>query len=174
MNRPLIMVIYRGEDDPSKNTALKMIRLGLAVRIDPRRIHGSPVILDPYAQETLGPWSRGLVTRHGLMVFDASWKKLSPARFHGIRGRHQRLPPLLAGNPVNYARPCMLSSIEAVAGALYITGFQKTYTELLGLYKWMETFHTLNKDLLEEYSKAQTPRELEEIVQGFWGSVPPC
>lgn len=174
MTPPRILVVYYGEDDPSKNTALKMVRKGLARRIHPRMIRGAPIVLDPYAGEVLGPWRRGHVEKWGIVVVDASWNKLEPGKLKRIRGLHVRLPPLLAGNPVNYGRPCRLSSIEAVAAALYITGYAEAYEKLLGLYKWMNTFHTLNAELLEAYREAETPGELVEAVRGFWGGCPPC
>ncbi len=172
--KPAILVIYLGEDDPSKNTSLKMIRAGIARRIEPRRIRGSPVVLDPYSKEILGSWLRGTIEHYGLVVIDGSWKKLSPSKTRGVRGFHTRLPPLLAGNPVNYGKPCVLSSIEAVAAALYITGFNDLYDKLLGLYKWMDTFHTLNRDLLEDYASAENPAMLSRVIMDYWGESPPC
>ncbi len=168
------MVVYMAEDDPRKNTSLKMIRYGLAIRVHLRRVRGTPLVLDPFSTEYLGPWNRGVIEKHGLLVYDCSWKKLAQHGRIRVKGLHRKLPPLLPGNPVNYAKPCMLSSIEAVAATLYITGYQDLYQKLLGLYKWMNTFHTLNKELLEEYSRAKDPMELHEIITEFWGGRPPC
>jgi pre-rRNA-processing protein TSR3 len=174
MAEPRILVVYYREDDPRKNTSVKMVSHGLAHRIHPRNIHGRPVILDPYNTSYLGPWHRPYIERYGLVVVDASWKKLDPRKFRGIKGIHIRLPPLLPGNPVNYGKPCILSSIEAVAATLYITGYMDTYEKLLGLYKWMKTFHTLNHELLEAYSRADDKEELSETIREYWGENPPC
>lgn len=171
---PRIMVVYYREDDPQKNTALKMIRKNIAIHVHPRRIHGSPIILDPYSSEYLGSWDRVYVEKYGVIVIDASWKKLSPKKTALIRGQHRKLPPLLPGNPINYAKPCILSSIEAVAAALYITGFIEVYEKLLGLFKWMNTFHTLNREVLEAYRRAKNPQELLETIRDYWGDNPPC
>ncbi|OYT41103.1 MAG: hypothetical protein B6U89_00280 [Desulfurococcales archaeon ex4484_58] len=171
--RVKIMVIYFREDDPKKNTSLKMIRYGIAYRIHPRKIRGYPVVLNPYAINYLGRWCREYIEKYGLVVLDASWKKLSPTRFKGIRGKHYKLPPLLPGNPVNYGKPCILSSIEAVAASLYITGFKNIYNKLIKLYKWMNTFHKLNQEILEEYSKAEKQEELEKTIKKYWEN-PPC
>lgn len=173
MNIHVYVLLHR-EDDPLKNTAVKMVRMGLATLVDARRLRARPVVLDPYSQEYLGPWLRDTVLQQGILVVDASWRRLSPSRFTGIRGLHVKLPPLLPGNPVNYGKPCILSSIEAVAASLYITGFHEEYSRLLGLYKWMETFHELNKELLDAYSKSKTPGELESAISEFWPASPPC
>ena len=68
----------------------------------------------------------------------------------------------------------MLSSIEAVAATLYITGYHDLYGKLLGLYKWMNTFHALNEELLREYSRAENPEALRRIIRDFWGDHVPC
>jgi pre-rRNA-processing protein TSR3 len=174
MEKPTIMVLLFREDDPSKNTALKLVRAGLAWIVRKREIRGYPLILNPYANEYVGPWHREVVLKYGILVVDASWKKLEPRRFQGLRGVHGKLPPLLPGNPINYGKLCILSSIEAVAAALYITGFKEAYSSMLGLYKWMNTFHTLNAELLEEYANAKSKEDLEKIISTYWGSKEPC
>jgi pre-rRNA-processing protein TSR3 len=151
-----------------------MIRMGLAFRVRSRSIRGKPVVLDPYSPEYLGSWVRGLIDKYGVVVYDTSWKKLRPEMIRGVRGIHYKLPPLLPGNPINYARPCILSSIEAVAATLYITGYHGLYEKLLGLYKWMKTFHTLNQQLLRDYREAETPEKLLETIRDYWGEKPPC
>ena len=172
--RPAILVIYYREDDPRKNTSVKMVAHGLARRVTPYMIRGLPIVLNPYSREYLGTWHKNFIDKHGVVVVDASWKKLSIEKFKNLRGKHVKLPPLLPGNPINYGKPCILSSIEAVAATLYITGYRESYEKLLGLYKWMNTFHTLNQELLEEYSKADTPEKLHETIKDYWGENPPC
>ena len=61
-----------------------------------------------------------------------------------------------------------------MAAALYITGLIELYSRILGLYKWMKTFHDLNKELLQEYSKTRTPEELEELIIQYWETINPC
>ncbi len=169
-----VYAILYYEDDPGKNTALKMIKMGIAEPINKRGVRGAPVVLNPFSRVYLGAWLKERILKHGIVVVDASWKKLSAGRFKGIRGLHVKLPPLFPGNPVNYGKLCMLSSVEAVAAAVYLTGFLEYYEKLLGLYKWMATFHELNKELLEEYSKAGSNEELMEVIAECWGNENPC
>jgi pre-rRNA-processing protein TSR3 len=71
------------------------------------------------------------------------------------------LPTLLAANPTNYAKPHKLSSVEALAASLYIVGFKNEATKLLSLFKWGETFLTLNAQPLEAYSLATNPEAMQ-------------
>ncbi len=160
-----IYVIHYGEDDPRKNTALKMVRKGYAIIT--RRIPRKAIVLDPYARDYLGPWDRISIERFGLVVVDASWKKLTPNYFKKMPGLHRKLPYLVAGNPINYGKPYMLSSIEAVIAALYITGFRDDVIQLKGLYKWLSTFLTLNQEPLEEYSKAGSREEYIRVIESY-------
>ncbi len=162
---PRIYIVYFREDDPRKNTALKIARKGYGVIV--KRPPPGTIVLDPYAEELLGPWDRNVILSKGLTVVDASWKRLTPTRFKRIRGRHRRLPYLVAANPINYGKPFMLSSIEAVAAALYITGFLETVEKLVGLYKWMNTFIQLNREPLEDYRHAGGVEEYTEIIKSY-------
>lgn len=160
-----IYVIHFREDDPLRNTALRMVRKGLAVII--RRPPPNALVLNPFAQELLGPWDKAHIDMHGLVVVDASWKKISRDHFNKIRGEHRRLPYLVAANPINYGKPMILSSIEAVIAALYITGHVEIALKLAGLFKWLKTFLELNREPLEEYSKAKSVEELIEAEKLF-------
>jgi len=77
METPRIMVLLYREDDPSKNTALKLVRMGFAVLVSKHSVRGYPLVLNPYSNTYLGPWYRNQVLQHGVLVLDASWKKLS-------------------------------------------------------------------------------------------------
>ncbi len=162
---PRIYVIYYRMDDPRKNTSVKMVKKGLA-RFT-RRFPRKAVVLDPFAREYLGPWDRVFIEKYGVVVVDTSWKRISSRQFTRLPGIHRRLPYLIAGNPVNYGKPYMLSSIEAVAAALYITGFMEAVEKLVGLYKWMKTFIQLNHEPLEDYCKARDKKEYIETIKTY-------
>ena len=162
-----IYVVRLKGDDPRKSTALKLVRFGLAKRVSniselPRGV----VVLNPIADTVLTPLDKPLVLRYGLVVIDSSWNKgveLIGSVCRRIKGYHRVLPVLFAGNPINYAVPTKLSSAEAVAAALYITGFKDVATRILNLFKWGHTFMELNKELLEKYSKALSRDEVIEL-----------
>ncbi len=160
-----IYVIDLHEDDPSKCTAKRMVRAGVAV--ETRRPPRGTLLLDPYSQMPLSPLDRVILEMRGVTVVDASWRQLSPSRFERLVGRsrvvRRRLPLLFAANPAHYGIAFKLSSLEAVAAALYITGFKDEAERLVALYKWGLTFLTLNQELLEEYSRAGGTDEVLEV-----------
>lgn len=169
-----IYVFSRGEDDPKRCTAEKMIRLGYAIRVNKySRISSKVIVLNPYSKTVLGPEDKVLVDKYGILVVDISWNKLISGEetFPKLRGIHRRLPFLLAANPINYGKPFMLSSLEAVIATLYILGYHDTALRLAGLFKWAESFIKLNKELLEAYSKARSRSEVEEISKEFLGEA---
>ena len=114
----------------------------------------------PFAAEILLPNDRGLVEENGLVAVDCSWEKVQGAFVAGMRGEGRRLPTLLAANPVNYAKPHKLSSVEALAAALIVTGFRDCAVRLLGLFKWGDTFLTLNDQPLRSYSLASDAKAM--------------
>jgi pre-rRNA-processing protein TSR3 len=73
------------------------------------------------------------------------------------------LPILIAGNPTNYSKPTKLSTVEALAGALYIAGFREEAEKLLSIFTWGHTFLELNADLLEAYAGAKDSTEIVKM-----------
>jgi pre-rRNA-processing protein TSR3 len=67
---------------------------------------------------------------------------------------------LFAGNPTNYSKATKLSTVEALAGALYIAGFNDEATKLLSIFVWGHTFLELNANLLENYSLAKDSADI--------------
>jgi len=101
-------------------------------------------------------------------VIDGSWnsdidqiRKLSRT----LRGVHRVLPVLKAGNPINYGILTKLSSAEAVAAALYITGFVEEALKVLSKFKWGHTFLELNSGLLDRYRLASSVDEVRRIQE---------
>ena len=156
-------------DDPKKSTALKLVRLGLAKKVRLNDVPPKAIVLDPFSNYILSPLDRPYIERYGLVVVDTSWNKPIhelKAIFSRVRGVHRVLPLLFAGNPINYAVPTKLSSVEALAAALYITGFKGEAKLLLSKFKWGHTFLELNMELLEGYSSASNVNDVLRIQDG--------
>jgi len=161
MKKPKLYAIYHRHDDPSKNTIMKAARHGL-VRI----IHHPPpgaITLTPYTVNVIAPTDRVIIEKRGVCVIDCSWRRRTPIQKASRTPTARRLPILYAGNPINYAKPYTLSSIEALAATLYITGYTETAEQLLSLYKWGHTFKQLNQHLLQAYQEAKTRQEILQI-----------
>jgi len=161
-----VFVISYGQDDPKKCSALKMVRLGYAVRVS--SFHELPrkcLVLNPLSNKVLTPSDRDYIINYGLAVIDVSWNEGVEVLKRLLRDkRPQRvLPILFAGNPINYAVATKLSSLEAVVAALFITGFKDEALKILSIVKWGDTFYKLNKELLELYSKCITVDEVNNI-----------
>jgi len=78
------------------------------------------------------------------------------------------LPPLFAGNPVNYSKLNKLTTAEALSGSLFILGFKEQALELLNKFKWGHTFYELNENLLNDYSNAENEEQIQ-IILGDYG-----
>ena len=156
------------QDDPKKCTAAKLVRLGLARRT--RLASGRTMILDPFAAQTASRADRARVA--SLTAVDCSWR-LAAGVFEGGRSGaaaaavRRRLPPLLAGNPVNYSRVGMLTTVEALAGALFIMGFGGRAGDLLARFSWGHTFAELNGALLEDYARARDGGTMAAIAAEY-------
>ncbi len=158
-----IQVLMFNQDDPSKCTAAKLVRFGLAMRA--RKSSNTDIILDPFSEYFVLKQDRGLAK--SIIAIDCSWEYAQKTFLKKFQGLSRRLPPLLAGNPVNYSKVGKLTTAEAIAGALYIMDFSDLADSILNKFKWGHTFFELNKDLLVEYSDAKTIEDVLKISQEF-------
>lgn len=163
-----IFALIEGEDDPKKCTARKMVRMKLAHHAEnPRRIPGEAIVLNPLAERAISASDHARAEKSGIVVLDCSWKKLE--EFPSIRKdlRHRALPFLVAANPVNYGHPCILSSAEAVAAALWIIGEKEQAERIMSKFSWGHSFISLNKELLERYASATDSSTVVEIQKEY-------
>ncbi len=151
------------QDDPKKCTAAKLVKFKLATSV--RTTSLNTILLDPFAKRTLLNDDRLLAD--SITGIDCSWElaeKMFKKKFTGIA---RKLPPLFAGNPVNYSKLNKLTTVEAIAGAAFILGFEDLTNELLDKFKWGHTFYDLNRNLLEDYSKANSEEEINLIIKEY-------
>ena len=151
------------QDDPKKCTAAKMIKFGLAQNV--KNIGNRGLVLDPFSDQTLLPSDRSLI--NSIVGIDCSWNLADRAFSKKFNGIKRKLPPLLAGNPVNYAKLNKLTTVEALSASLFILGFSSQSLELLDKFKWGHTFYDLNQNLLNEYSKLESESQIESILKDY-------
>ena len=82
-------------------------------------------------------------------------------------GIPRKLPPLLAGNPVNYSKISKLTTVEALAAAAFILDNEELSYELLGKFNWGHTFLELNENLLKDYQNAQSEDDVNSIITEY-------
>ena len=151
------------QDDPKKCTAAKMVKFGLAQNI--KKISSKGLVLDPFAEKTLLPKDVSVI--NSIVGVDCSWNLADHAFSQKFNGIKRKLPPLLAGNPVNYSKLNKLTTAEALSGSLFILGFKEQSLELLNKFKWGHTFYELNQNLLNDYSQSQTEDDVKTIITDY-------
>jgi len=158
-----LQVLMFYQDDPKKCTAAKMVKFGLAKNIT--KIGNRGMVLDPFSEKTLIPKDRSLINT--IVGIDCSWNLATQAFSKKFNGIKRKLPPLLAGNPVNYSKLNKLTTVEALSASLFIIGFKEQSLELLDKFKWGHTFYELNENLLDEYSKLENEEQIESILKDY-------
>jgi len=123
------------------------------------------LVLDPFSERTLLPKDKDLIS--SIVGIDCSWNLADQAFSKKFGGIKRKLPPLLAGNPLNYAKLNKLTTVEALAASLFILGFREQSLELLDKFKWGHTFHELNQNLLEEYVKLENEDQIDCILKDY-------
>jgi pre-rRNA-processing protein TSR3 len=151
--------------DPRKCTVKKLEKSGyLKIFTKISQIPRNTLLLDPTAEQALSPADSYVKS---ITVLDCSWVVLDTGKVRSWRIR-RALPFLIAANPVNFGKPCVLSSIEALAGAIYILGEKDKAAELLSKVSWGIRFLEVNKEPLELYSNAKDSTEVVKIQALFF------
>ncbi len=159
------LVAYRDNScDPRKCTVKKLERAG-HVRIVKKisQIQRNTLLLDPTAEQALSPADKSVKS---ITALDCSWEVLDTGLVSSWRIR-RALPFLMAANPVNFGRPCKLTSVEALAASLYILGESERSAEILRCVSWGKRFLEVNKEPLELYVTAKDSTEIVKFQALF-------
>jgi pre-rRNA-processing protein TSR3 len=163
------LVVYNAREcDPKKCTTVRLGRAGkVEVVYRLRNLPSGAILLDPFAPKALSKADAELAEERGIIALDCSWKNIE--QIERLRGRAapRGLPYLVAANPTHYGRPTTLSTVEALAAALFILGARDRAKELLDIFKWGHTFLELNENALEAYAKASDSTEVVVIQEEF-------
>ena len=167
--RPVALwLLVAGEDHPKICTGRRLIRRRIALPLSPERPpRRSPLLLDPHAEEPLGPGDRPLAVEGGVLGIDCSWNRL------GVRGGYpeaalwlrkvrtrRRLPWLVAANPQHFGRLGELNTAEAFAASLWLLGEPDRALSLIEAFPGGATFLQINRARLDAYSSARTEEAL--------------
>jgi pre-rRNA-processing protein TSR3 len=156
-----ISIFHAAQDDPKKNTALRLKHRGMArivsrVRYLPKRA----IVLNPFGEIAFSPADHERLAQFGLAALDCSWEHAQKVMGEHVKGTSRCLPILIAGNPVNFGKLTKLTTAEAIAAALYIGGFQDEAQKVLDIFTWGHTFFELNQMLLDNYVQAKDSTEI--------------
>jgi pre-rRNA-processing protein TSR3 len=143
---------------------LKLKRHGLARLVKKTRfLPKRAVVLNPFSEIAFSPADRKRVEDFGLVALDCSWEHAEKVLLKHVKGTSRCLPILIAGNPVNFGKATKLTTVEALAAALYIAGFKQEAKKLLSIFTWGHTFIELNNAMLENYAAALNSTEIIKI-----------
>jgi len=168
-----VSVYHAAQDDPKKNTALRLGRRGFVrivkkIRFLPKRA----IVLNPFSELAFSPADRERLESFGLAALDCSWEQAQKVLGEHVRGTSRCLPILIAGNPVNFGKLTKLSTAEALAAALYIAGFKGEAEDILGIFPWGHTFFELNQRFLEQYAAVKDSEEIIKLQKSLFENKP--
>ncbi|MCK9593227.1 MAG: DUF367 family protein [Methanoregula sp.] len=150
--------------DPRKCTVKKLEKAGfLKIFTKISQIPRNTLLLDPTAEQALSPVDRNV---RSITVLDCSWVVLDTGKVRSWRIR-RALPFLIAANPVNFGKPFMLSSIEALAAALFIIGDKERASDVLAKVSWGIHFLEVNQEPLDLYANAKDSTDVIKIQDLF-------
>lgn len=179
-----LSVLDLGECMPSKCTGRKLVQMGYArtiSRMEGLRAGAIVLVPAPHSELTLSPSDRETAINHGITALDCSWNKAEGDRDgeggtfamlrSGLRKRRvvtRALPFLMPVNPVNYGHALKLSTLEALAAAVYIMGNKEQAGQILSIYKWAPHFLEMNKEPLEDYASAEDSKQVVELQARYF------
>jgi len=168
---PKITIYHASQCDPKRCTGLKLKRHGMARLVSKTRfLPKRAIVLNPFSEIAFSPADRKRVEDFGLVALDCSCEHAQKVLSKHVKGTSRCLPILIAGNPVNFGKATKLTTVEALAAALYIAGFKQEAVGLLSIFTWGHTFLELNAALLENYASAQDSAEIIRIQARISGN----
>lgn len=170
MERQVRITVYHANQcDPKRCTGLKLKHHGKARVVSKTRfLPKRAVVLNPFSDVAFSSADRKRVEDFGLVALDCSWEHAEKVMLKHVKGTSRCLPILIAGNPVNFGKATKLTTVEALAAALYIAGFKNEASELLSIFVWGHTFLELNHSTLECYATAHDSAEIVKIQNDLY------
>lgn len=169
-----IHAIWLAQDDPKKNTAVRLSKRGeLKLHERFNKLPRKGIILEPLCGKVLGPEDHSILLEEGgsLVGLDCSWAQIEGSVEQVMKRtklKSRMLPLLLAANPVNWGKPSKMTTAEALAASLYLIGQEGHARHLMSSFRWGEQFFILNKEPLEAYREAKSSSELVDLQFEFF------
>ena len=158
-----VNVLMFNQDDPKKCTAAKLVRFGLIKKIT--KTSSNTLLLHPFAKKILLSSDKNKI--RSITGIDCSWNFADNVFEKNFSGLSRKLPPLLAGNPVNYSKLNKLTTAEAISSAAFLLGYELLAHQLMEKFNWGHTFFELNENLLKDYQNASSEEEISTIIHDY-------
>ena len=168
-----VLIYYTNQCDKKKCTSIRIkesqqkLPFKLIWSEQYSRIRKNSIVLTPNSSTYLTHQDKELIEKVGITILDCSWKSGDKYLKEWTFPNGRILPPLIAGNPVNYGKWQTLTSLEALAASFYIVGLEEECFALLNLYNWGYTFLDLNQELLDQYKTCTTKDEINKVYNEF-------
>ncbi|MHA1219664.1 MAG: DUF367 family protein [Candidatus Heimdallarchaeaceae archaeon] len=159
--------------NPKMCTAIRVLKFKKAEPISIGKIHSKLIVLTPFAEFALSPADLDLAKKNGVVGVDCSWNNIKGGSKALEKGTGRALPFLIAANPNNYGVPSKLSTLEALAAALFILGAKEQCLAILSLVGWGKEFYKINRTYLESYSKSSNSSEIIETQRNIMNKLYP-
>jgi pre-rRNA-processing protein TSR3 len=85
-------------------------------------------------------------------VIDCSWAHFDEVKVKSLKQNERLLPLCKAANPVNYGKDIKLNCAEALAGALFLSGYAEDAERLMDEFKYGPAFFAINEFHFQKYS----------------------
>ena len=168
---PRILIYHAQQCDPKKCTGIRLSRMKKGKILKRmKQIPPRAIVLNPVSEVAFSKADTDALLHSGLVALDCSWKQAETIFANSRLGAQRALPYLLAANPINTYKPIKLSTAEAVAAALYISGFKAEAEDIMSVFKWGPSFITLNQELLDAYAECETRTEVVQVQKEIMDS----
>ena len=101
--------------------------------------------MTPKATQYVSAADSEIVAEHGIAVIDCSWAFFDSVTVKCSKNNERKLPMCKAANPVNYGKDIKLNCAEALAGALFLAGFEEEAETVMDNFKYGPAFFAINE-----------------------------
>jgi pre-rRNA-processing protein TSR3 len=157
-----------GQNDTKRDSGSKLCRLGYAKRLKIGQTFNG-IVLSSEATKVMSPEDAEVISQYGIAGINCSWNRLEEIPFTTLgKPKNQRkLPYLVAANSVNYGKVFKMNTAEAVAAALFISGWVHEAVALMYPFSYGEEFFRLNAEAFERYVTADNEAQVVALGQAF-------
>lgn len=151
---------YFDQCDPKRCSGMILKKHGYLSTLSKQAKFGG-IVLTPTASKIISPEDHELVGKAGLCVIDCSWQHFDEVKVKSIKANERLLPYCLAANPVNYGKEIKVNCAEALAGALYLSGWQEEAERIMDVFKWGPAFFSVNELYFDRYLQCATSQDMD-------------